>query len=209
MAELFVPHRRLVGRLTGAFSEGKRVFFFPDENLGRNTAHAAGISDADMTLWNPYESRGGIAGDSALDARVILWKGFCHVHTIFNAEHVRDARTKYPGCKIVVHPESLPEVVDISDGNGSTAYLKEFVEDADQGSTIVVGTEINMVSRLAKENPDKKIIPLLRSLCPNMFKISLGKLCYTLENLGEVGEVFVADDIKENAKKALDRMLLL
>jgi quinolinate synthase len=190
------------------FSEGKRVFFFPDENLGRNTGHAAGISDEDMTLWNPYEID-DCSDCAALDARVILWKGFCHVHTIFSAEHVREARAKYPGCSVVVHPESLPEVVDISDGNGSTAYLKKYVEDAAPGSTLVIGTEINMVSRLANENPDKKVVPLMRSLCPNMFKISLGKLCHTLENLGEIGEVFVTEDIKENAKKALDRMLAL
>ncbi len=188
------------------FADGKRVFFFPDENLGRNSAHTAGISDDKLSLWNPYEEMGGSA---SLDARVILWKGFCHVHAIFSAEHVRDAREKYPGCKIIVHPESLPEVVDICDGSGSTAYIKKYVEDADPGSTVVIGTEINMVARLAGEHSDKKIVPLMRSLCPNMFKISLGKLCYLLENLGDVGEVFVSDDIRKNAKKALDRMLSL
>ena len=147
--------------------------------------------------------------DEIKKAKAILWKGFCHVHTFFTTEHVSQARKKYPGCKIVVHPECFPDVVELSDGNGSTAYLKRYAEEAPAGSTVVIGTEINMVSRLARKNPDKRIVPLARSLCPNMFKISLADLCWTVEKLGQVNEVLVPEEIAGDAKMALDRMLTI
>jgi len=190
-----------------AFNQNKRVFFFPDENLGRNTALSHDVSSDDILTWNPFERHGGL-DDASLDkARVIAWKGHCHVHTFFTVEQVEEVREKYPGCQVVVHPECTPEVVALADGNGSTAFLKNYVEDAKDDSTIIVGTEINMVARLAKQNPEKKILPLARSLCPNMFKISPADLAWTLDRLGGVNEVFVDDKIANSAKTALKRML--
>lgn len=190
-----------------AFDQRKKIFFFPDENLGRNTAHAYGISPEDVVLWDPYAGSGGLGRDALMRARVIVWKGHCHVHTYFTVQQIQDARVKYPGCRVVVHPECVPDVVAAADGNGSTAYLKEFAEGAPLGSTVIIGTEINLVARLAREMPGKMIIPLARSLCPNMFKVSLADLCWTLDSLGEVNEVLVPDDIARNARIALERML--
>ena len=197
----------------------KKIFFFPDEHLGRNTANAKGFKREDMVVWDPYNipspntpsplaGEGGGEGDISR-AKVILWKGHCHVHTYFTVENIKAAREKYPGCKIAVHPECTEDVVKASDANGSTSFLKKYVEEAPAGSTVIIGTEINMVSRLAKQNPDKKIVPLARSLCPNMFKTSLADLCYTIENLPNVNEIMVPKYIIDDAKIALERMLSL
>lgn len=194
-----------------AFGRGKKIFFFPDEHLGRNTAKKLKIPREELELWergfiippHPPLEKGG---------KIILWNGFCHVHTFFTLEHVNDARKKYPNCKIIVHPECKEEIVMASDESASTEWMVKFVEAQAKGSTIVIGTEINLVSRLAHENKDKKIIPLARSLCPNMFKISLNKLCLTLEQIEKgnpVNEVIVPEDICKNARIALDRMMTL
>ncbi len=192
-----------------AAAQEKRILFFPDENLGRNTAHAKGITDAAMALWDPLAHNGGVDVATLAEKQAVLWKGFCHVHTFFTVAQVEAVRRDYPGCRVVVHPEASPAVVDACDGNGSTAYLKEYVEAAPAGATIVVGTEINMVARLARQHPEKRVVPLARSLCPNMFKTSLADLCWTLESLGEVNEVFVEEGVARDAKRALDRMLAL
>lgn len=188
-------------------SKKKRIFFFPDENLGRNTANAKGFKKNEMVVWDPLKSEGGTKNLS--DARVILWKGFCHVHTFFKIDHVKKARKKYPGCLIAVHPECNEDIVNASDVNGSTSFLKKYVEEAKPGTTLIIGTEINMVSRLARKNPDKKVIPLARSLCPNMFKTSLADLCYTVERLPEINEMTIPEYISNEAKIALERMLCL
>lgn len=190
-------------------SQNKKIFFFPDEHLGRNTANAKGFKREDVVLWDPLKPRGGIDPHDLKEAKVILWKGFCHVHTFFTIDHVKQAREKYPGCLIAVHPECTEDVVNASDANGSTSFLKKYVEEAKPGSTIVIGTEINMVNRLARQNPDKKVVPLARSLCPNMFKTSLTDLCYTLEELPSVNEISVPKFIADDAKVALERMLAL
>lgn len=192
-----------------AFGQGRKILFLPDENLGRNVAIGKGVGRDETCLWDPSSASGGPSGADLDRARMIVWKGYCHVHTLFALRHVEEARQKYPGCRIVVHPECTPDVVAASDGNGSTAFLKKYVEDAPKGQTIVVGTEINMVSRLARRHPDKRVIPLARSLCPNMFRISLANLCWTLEELGNVNEVFVEDSVAKNAHIALDRMLTM
>jgi quinolinate synthase len=210
---------------------GFKIFFFPDEHLGRNTANAKGFKREDMVVWDPYNPptppllKGGISESPPLEkggeggfetpspdlahAKVILWKGHCHVHTYFTVENIKAAREKYPGCLIAVHPECTEDVVKASDANGSTSFLKKYAEHAPEGSTVIIGTEINMVSRLAKQNPDKRILPLARSLCPNMFKTSLADLCYTLENLPNVNEITVPKYIIDDAKIALERMLSL
>ncbi len=195
--------------LSGASSTDRKIFFFPDEHLGRNTANAKGFSKEDAVVWDPKMPNGGIETKALRNARVILWKGFCHVHTHFTVGHVRAARKKYPGCIIIVHPECTEDVVNESDANGSTSFLKKFVEDAKPGSTIVVGTEINLVMRLARQNADKKVLPLARSLCPNMFKTSLADLCYTLEELPEANRITVPQSIIKDARLALERMLTL
>ncbi len=192
-----------------ALSKKKKIFFFPDEHLGRNTANVKGFKKNEMVLWDPLEENGGVNPKALAEAKIILWKGHCHVHTYFNLEHVKHAREKYPGCKVVVHPECSEEVVKASDASGSTSFLKKFAEEAKAGSTVVIGTEINLVHRLARENPTKNIVPLARSLCPNMFKTSLADLCYVLENLPEVNEIEVAAYIIDEAKVALQRMLEL
>lgn len=181
-----------------ALKQGRRIFFFPDENLGRNTAREFGIKQMEIACVGEGNWTG---------AKLVVWKGYCHVHTLFTEGHVKAAREKYPGCQVVVHPECSPQVVILSDGSGSTAYLKKYAEEAPAGSTVVIGTEINLVARLAKMHQGKRIVPLARSLCPNMFKVSLADLCFTLENLGDANEVFVPDDVAEGARIALDRML--
>ncbi len=193
-----------------AFERGERVIFFPDEHLGRNTAIDMGIPEDQQILWDPMADEwGGNTVQQVRDSRVILWKGYCHVHTWFSPEHVDQARAKWPGCKVIVHPECRHEVVQMADGNGSTAYLVKYVEDAPAGATIVIGTEINLISRLAMENPDKTVVELARSLCPNMFRISLKHLRQTLENLGDLGEIIVPEPDRRDARIALDRMLAL
>lgn len=190
-----------------AFERGDKIFFFPDEHLGRNTARKFGISKNEIKVWK------SMSDDSRFtihDSRLLLWPGFCHVHTYFTLEHVKAARENYPGCKIIVHPECREDVVRASDENASTEGICKYVEAEASGAPIIIGTEINLVMRLAHENPQKNILPLARSLCPNMFKISLGDLCWTLEQLvkGEpANEVIVPEEISRYAKVALDRML--
>jgi quinolinate synthase len=192
-----------------AAARGKKVFFMPDENLGRNTARECGIDQSRVALCDPHLADCGLSDKTLASADVIVWRGHCHVHTLFTTDHVREMRKKYPGCEVVVHPECAPDVVLASDGAGSTAYLKDYAEKATPGRTVVIGTEINLVSRLARENRDKTILPLARSLCPNMFKTSLGDLCLVLDRLGEINEVFVEDRIVTPARLALNRMLKL
>jgi len=187
----------------------QKLFFFPDEHLGRNTANEKGFKRNEIVVWDPLEPNGAVDPKSLAEAMIILWKGHCHVHTYFTPEHVKHAREKYPGCKVIVHPECTEDVVKASDANGSTSFLKKYAEEAPAGSTVVIGTEINMVNRLAGQNPDKKIVPLARSLCPNMFKTSIADLCYTLEGLPDINEVEVPDYIAQDAKIALERMLTL
>jgi len=184
-------------------AQKKRVFFMPDRNLGINTALAKGFNANEIAVWDPFSPNPGVAKE----ARAVVWKGHCHVHTFFTTAQVERMRAKYPGCMVVVHPESDPEVVAASDASGSTSFLKKYAEDAPAGSTVVIGTEINFVQRLARQNPDKKIVPLARSLCPNMFKTSMADLLWVLDELGGVNEIRVAGDVASGAKTALDRML--
>ncbi len=190
-----------------AFGRSEKVFFFPDQHLGRNTGNRMGISPEEMIVWDSQKPFGGNSREEIKRARIILWDGYCLVHTRFKTEHVRGMRKRFPEAKIVVHPECTEDVVSLSDVVGSTGYIVKYVKEAAPGSTIIVGTEINLVRRLAKENPDKKVLDLCNSLCANMFKIDLKKLLWTCENIGKVNVVTVPDTIKENAQKALKRML--
>ncbi len=193
-----------------ALTRGQKIFFFPDEHLGRNTARGVGIPEEQISLWDPYaEMEEETKGREIQGARLLLWKGFCHVHTHFRPDHIRKVREAEPQAKIVVHPECPEEVVQAADAAGSTEYILRYVQEALSGSTLYVGTEINFVKRLARENSDKTVRELARSLCPNMFRIDLGNLLWTLEGIGEVNRVVVPDDIKYGARLALDRMLQL
>jgi len=190
-----------------AFNHGDKIFFFPDEHLGRNTALKKNIKGEKIIVWDPSKEMGGNSPESIKRAEVILWKGYCHVHTRFKPEDVVKARKKYPEARIVVHPECREEVVRLADADGSTEFIVKYTTSQPPGSTVIIGTEVNLVSRLARENPHRTVLELKRSLCPNMFRISLNHVLWTLDNIGRVNLVHVPEDIKEDARIALERML--
>lgn len=190
-----------------AFERGEKIFFFPDEHLGRNTADKLSIPQEQLALWNPQKELGGNTAEVIKKSKVFVWKGYCHVHTWFKVEHIEKVRREHPDAKIVVHPECPREVVQLADANGSTEFIIRYVQQAPSGSVIAVGTEINLVARLARQHKDKTVFELSRSLCPNMYKINLRNLCYTLENLPYYNEVKVGEVVRADALLALKRML--
>jgi len=194
-----------------AYDRGDVVFFIPDEHLGTNTADALKIPMHERALFDPFRSFQDNESLLTEKTRLLLWKGYCHVHTWFTPEHLRVARQKHPEAQIIVHPECPREVVALADYSGSTAFMHRFVKEADPGSTLIVGTEMNMIDFLQHQfGREKTILPLSRSFCPNMFKISLSNLIETLENLdNDRFRVRVHDQIKKDAKIALTRMLEL
>lgn len=191
------------------FDRREKILFFPDQHLGRNTGNQMGIAPEEMIVWNPDEPLGGNTPESIRKARLILWDGYCLVHTRFLEEHMRSMKERFPKAKIVVHPECTQEVVGMADAVGSTSYIVNYVADAPEDSTVIVGTEVNLINRLALEYSDKTVLDLHYSLCPNMFKINLKNLLWTLENIGQVNVITVPEDIKADARLALDRMLAL
>jgi quinolinate synthase len=191
------------------FTVGEKILFFPDQHLGRNVGNQMGLKPDEMIVWDPKKPLGGNVPADIERARLILWDGYCLVHTRFEVEHILKMREKYPEAKIVVHPECTQEVVALSDACGSTSFIVNYVKNAPPGATIIIGTEINLIHRLALRYPDKKVLELHRSLCPNMFRINLTNLLRTLENLGQVNVVTVPEAIKADAMLALDRMLKL
>ncbi len=192
-----------------ALGRTEKLFFFPDENLGRNTVKRLGRRGLKVAVWDPELADGGLTVSQMLQTDVFLWKGYCHVHTWFQPEHVRKVRELDPQAIVIVHPECREDVVELADHAGSTEFILKFVQSAPAGAHIAIGTEVNMVKRLATEFPDKRIYPLARSLCPNMFKISLQSVAWVLENLGEVNVVRVPEPVRSQARVALDRMLQL
>jgi quinolinate synthase len=195
------------GAFDWARERGERIFFFPDEHLGRNTGNVKGVPKERMILWDPAQPMGGNTEEAIRNSEVILWKGYCHVHTWFTVDMIQAMRKEHPGIQVVVHPECPEEVVAAADANGSTGYIVKYVEKAPAGSTITIGTEINLITRLGDEHPDKTIIPLSRSLCPNMWKVSLNDLAWTLDNIDTVNHVTLPAEIKTDALAALHRML--
>ncbi|MDA0269955.1 MAG: quinolinate synthase NadA [Chloroflexi bacterium] len=203
--------------LDWAFERGKRVFFFPDQHLGRNTGHAMGITLDEMVLWNwrtPAGNLGGATPEALERARVILWQGHCSVHQRFTVQQIEQARVANPDVKIVVHPECRYDVVQAADANGSTGYIVKYIQDAPAGSVIGVGTEINLVSRLAKEHPDKTIFCLDPVVCPcsTMYRVHPAYLAWVMEELVAgrvVNRLEVPEHHRRDAKVALDRMLAL
>jgi len=198
-----------------AFENADRVLFFPDQHLGRNTGIKLGLDhEKDMCLWDPLQPMGGNSAEKIRESKLILWKGHCSVHTRFTPEQVKEVREKYPGIKIIVHPECPMEVVQLADEVGSTSTIVKVVEGSPDGTIWAIGTEINLVNRLAKENPSKKIIPLDPMICPcsTMYRIHPSFLCWALENIVKgtpVNVIEVPPKVKHFAKLALDRMLSL
>ncbi len=195
--------------LKWGFSQREKIFFFPDQHLGRNTGNQMGIPAEEMIVWNPKKPLGGNTAESIKKARLILWDGYCLVHTRFSVKQIAEIRTKFPEAKIVVHPECTQEVVAEADANGSTSFIVKYVKNAPPDSTIIIATEINLIDRLSLEYPDKNIMELSYSLCPNMFKINPGNLLETLENIGRTNIITVPEEIKADARLALSRMLEL
>ncbi|OGO52257.1 MAG: quinolinate synthetase [Chloroflexi bacterium RBG_16_68_14] len=201
--------------LEWAFARKPRVLFFPDQHLGRNTGVKMGIALDEMPLWNyhqPYGSLGGMTDEQLRRSRIILWQGHCSVHQRFTVDQIREARERFPEIKIIVHPECRMEVVQAADLNGSTEFIARTITEAPAGSVWGVGTEINLVSRLAKENPDKTVFCLDPVVCPcsTMYRVHPAYLCWAVESLAEgrvVNQVTVPDETKRWAKVALDRML--
>ena len=191
------------------FGRREKIFFFPDKHLGYNTGNQMGIQPDEMIVWDPKKPLGGNTQESIKKAKVILWDGHCHIHTRFRVEHVSKMRKEYPEARIVVHPECTREVVELADAVGSTSFIVKYVENAPPDTTIIVGTEINLINRLSLENPDKKVLDLHYSLCPNMFKINLKNLLWSLENIGQANVITVPEAVKTDARIALDRMLAL
>ncbi|MCU0265183.1 MAG: quinolinate synthase NadA [Actinomycetia bacterium] len=201
--------------LTWAFEQGEKVLFLPDQHLGRNTAVLQlGLSLDDCVVYDPHRPGGGLTPQQLQDARVILWRGHCSVHGRFSAETVREARERIPGVRILVHPECRHEVVTQADEVGSTEYIIRAVEAAPPGTAWAIGTELNLVQRLAKQHPEQTIVFLDKTVCfcSTMNRIDLPHLVWALENLVEgrvVNRIQVDPDVAHWARVALDRMLAL
>jgi len=198
--------------LEQAFERGRRVLFFPDQHLGRNTAKAMGVPLEAMPMWNPRRPLGGNDAAALDDARVILWHGFCSVHRRFTVEQIAQARREHPGVQVIVHPECPMPVVDAADAAGSTDFIVKAIQAAPAGSTFAIGTEINLVQRLAAEHPEHTIFCLDPVVCPcsTMYRIHPGYLAWVLEELVEgrvVNRIQVPDAVAADAKVALERML--
>ncbi len=195
-----------------AYARGKRVLFLPDQHLGRNTGLKLGMPLSDMTLWSPFRPMGGLTPDQIRNTKLILWQGHCSVHTRFTVDQVREAREKHPGVKVVVHPECTMDVVNAADMNGSTEFIVKTVSAAPAGSVWAIGTEINLVSRLAHENPDKTVFCLDPIVCPcaTMYRIHPAYLLWVLEGLMAgliINRIAVPDPTRSEALSALNRML--
>jgi quinolinate synthase len=202
-----------------AFARNKRILFLPDQHLGRNTGYAMGIPLGEMAVWDPWaiqigQGHGGQTKENLTASRILLWKGHCAVHQRFLPGHVDQARAKYPGIQVIVHPECRWEVCQKADALGSTEQLIKIVEQAAPGSMFAVGTEIHLVNRMARRFAEqgKRVITLddTGCLCTTMYRISPQHLAWALENLVEgrvVNRIRVRKSVKHWARVALDRML--
>lgn len=199
--------------LEWSYRRTSRVFFFPDQHLGRNTALRMGITNDQMPVWDPYaDSWGGSSEEQLRNSKVILWKGHCSVHQMFRAEHVHQFRAKIPGIKILVHPECMQEVNDLADLSGSTGYIIKTVKAAPAGSKWAIGTELHLVNRLKHEHPEQEIhfLSPVVCMCATMYRINLAHLCWSVENLvagTPVNVIEVDPEIAEWSLIALERML--
>jgi quinolinate synthase len=202
------------GALEWAFAQREKVFFFPDQHLGRNTGKKMGIPLEQMVLWNPFKPFGGLTDEQILNAKVILWQGHCSVHQQFRPEHVDLWRKNHSDVQVIVHPECMMEVVDKADLVGSTSYIVKVIDNAPTGSKFAVGTEVHLVNRIKNRNPDKFVTLLspFSCLCSTMYRITPLDLANVLERLVEgevVNQIFVPADVKANALVALNNMLAI
>ena len=201
--------------LRWALDKGRRVLFLPDQHLGRNTAvRALGLSLDDCVVYDPRKPSGGLTTEQLRDATMVLWKGHCSVHGRFSLECVHDVRRRLPDVQVLVHPECRHEVVSAADLVGSTEFIIRTIEAAPAGSTWAIGTELNLVSRLAKAHPDKTIVFLDKTVCfcSTMNRIDLPHLVWSLESLVEgrvVNRIEVDPATAADARRALDQMLAL
>lgn len=201
--------------MSWAFEQGEKILFLPDQHLGRNTAVLGlGLSLDDCVLWNPWKPMGGLTEEQIRGARIILWRGHCSVHGRFSLESVDEVRTRIPGVKVLVHPECQHEVVAAADVVGSTEMIIKTIEAAPSGSAWAIGTELNLVSRLAKKHQDKTIVFLDKTVCycSTMNRIDLPHLVWIMESLvnGHVAnQISVHPDVAKYSKIALERMLAL
>jgi quinolinate synthase len=200
------------GALEWAFARRQKVFFFPDQHLGRNTGKTMGIPLEQMVLWNPFKPFGGLTDEQILNAKVILWQGHCSVHQQFRPEHADRWRQHHPDINVIVHPECMMEVVDKADQVGSTSYIVRTIQNAPASSKWAVGTEVHLVNRLKNAHPDKFVTLLspFTCLCSTMYRINPLDLANVLENLvaGHViNQITVPEDVQHYARLALDRML--
>ena len=198
-----------------AFTQGEKILFLPDQHLGRNTAVLSlGLTLADCVLWNPWKPMGGLTAEQLQAAKVILWRGHCSVHGRFSVESVNEVRKRLPGVKVLVHPECQNEVVSIADVVGSTEAIIRAVEQSPPGSKWAIGTELNLVSRLAKNHPDKEIVFLDKTVCycSTMNRIDLPHLVWAMESLVAghvVNQIKVDPETARFSKLALEQMLAL
>ncbi|MBN8639217.1 MAG: quinolinate synthase NadA [Anaerolineae bacterium] len=202
------------GALDWAFNQREKVFFFPDQHLGRNTGKAMGIPLDQMVLWNPFKPFGGLTDEQILNAKIILWAGHCSVHQQFRPDHIDLWRKHHPDINIIVHPECAMEVVDKADYVGSTARIVDVISAAPAGSKWAVGTEVHLVNRIKNQFPDKfiQLLSPFSCLCSTMYRISPLDLANVLENLVEgrvINQITVPADVAANARLALDRMLAI
>jgi quinolinate synthase len=199
--------------LDWSFARRRRVLFFPDQHLGRNTSLAMGIPLEAMPVWNPHcDELGGCDPAAICRSRVVLWQGHCSVHQMFLPAHVDQFRRRFPGIKILVHPECPREVVAQADVIGSTGKIIRAVEQSPPGTKWAIGTELHLVNRLKHEHPEQEIYFLspVVCMCATMFRIDLAHLCWALENLAQgtpLNVIRVDDATARDALKALERML--
>ena len=198
-----------------AFEKGEKVLFLPDQHLGRNTAVLSlGLKLEDCVIWNPWKPSGGLSEAQIKMAKVILWRGHCSVHGRFTVENIENVRRVLPQVKVLVHPECQHEVVARADVVGSTEMIIKTVTDSPSGSKWAIGTELNLVQRLARENPDKEVVFLDKTVCycSTMNRIDLPHLVWAMEALlaGRiVNQIKVDEQVALQAKVALERMLAL
>jgi quinolinate synthase len=200
--------------LEWSFRQREKVLFFPDQHLGRNTGYTMGIPLDEMVVWDFDKPRGGLTVEQIQQAKIILWKGFCSVHQMFQPEQIDNFKLKYPETKIIAHPESPFEVCQKSDYIGSTEYIIRTIRDAEPNTRWLVATELNLVNRLHEQfKHEGKNIHFMSPnvcMCSTMFRIDPQHLAWVLENLVEghvVNQVSVPEDVAKQAKLALDRML--
>jgi quinolinate synthase len=197
-----------------SLKEADKLFFFPDQHLGRNTGKKFGIPLEEMVVWDPFKELGGNTEEQLRRARLILWKGHCSVHGRFKPWHVDQVRAEVPGIRVLVHPECVYEVVQKADLNGSTEFIIKTLEMAEAGSKWAIGTEVNLVNRLIERFPDKHIQLLAPDLCmcATMYRIAPQNLTWVLESLVAghvVNQITVPEETARLARVALDRMLAI